>query len=323
MRPSNPRRRHHREARGSRPRRGGVKDAEGRIHGCRAATPAGRHRPGGRRHRFSAVHRAPNTNPPTCSNPGVLTVLETGNGSTQGGTCPSAPSLRCSTPKIQDVTYTRTDPACDPTLVACAMTATIDVEFPRNSWNYCDGNSVLGSGLFFVNGAQQAQCGNAPWTVNTDFATFTVTRSIACSDTNTYTFEAAMCGHGFCGFSAFRSLDFIRNRPSGCIPPDPPKASCGGGSSSMGANMCCFGPGGGSSPAGAPPGFAIPGMNARLVYQAVGLERSRAFPGHDCAPRFPRRRLDSSVRRPHRRGSGSVPRMAPERFHRRFQGRAH
>ena len=218
-----------------------------------------------------------NTNPPTCSNPGVLTVLETGNGSTQGGTCPSAPSLRCSTPKIQDVTYTRTDPACDPTLVACAMTATIDVEFPRNSWNYCDGNSVLGSGLFFVNGAQQAQCGNAPWTVNTDFATFTVTRSIACSDTNTYTFEAAMCGHGFCGFSAFRSLDFVGNRASGCIPPDPPKASCGGGSGSMGANMCCFGPGGGSSPAGAPPGFAIPGMNARLVYQAGGLERSRAF----------------------------------------------
>ena len=45
-----------------------------------------------------------NANLATCNNPGVLSVLETGNGSTLGGTCPSAPGLPCSTPRIQDVT---------------------------------------------------------------------------------------------------------------------------------------------------------------------------------------------------------------------------
>src|SRR5688572_7857082 len=71
-------------------------------------------------------------NPPTCS--GSISVVETGNGSTSGGTCFTG-TIRCSPPVIGNVTYAKTNPSCDPLAGPCAMTATIGVEFKRNSWN--------------------------------------------------------------------------------------------------------------------------------------------------------------------------------------------
>jgi hypothetical protein len=119
------------------------------------------------------------------------------------------------------------------------MTATIPVEFKRNSQNFCDANSVLAAGLFYVNGGLQGQCGDAPWTINTDFATFTVSRSVSCSDTSTYLFEAAMCGHGLCGEQSSVPLDFAGSAASGC--PIPLPFACtepGGGPGGEGGMSC-------------------------------------------------------------------------------------
>jgi RHS repeat-associated protein len=176
------------------------------------------------------------TNSPTCSGP--ITVTETGNGSTSGGLCFTG-TIRCSPPVIGNVTYAKTSPTCDPLAGPCAMTATIPVEFKRNSQNFCDANSVLAAGLFYVNGGLQGQCGDAPWTINTDFATFTVSRSVSCSDTSTYLFEAAMCGHGLCGEQSSVPLDFAGSGASGCPIPLPFACSEPGGGPGGEGGMSC------------------------------------------------------------------------------------
>src|SRR4051812_19660402 len=180
------------------------------------------------------------TSPPACTG-GSLSVIEMGNGSISGGVCALAPSIRCSPPIIGSPSYARTVPSCDPLVGPCTMTATVAVEFRRNSLNspFCDANSVLASGLFYVNGGLDSQCGDAPITINTDFATFTATRSVSCSDASSYRFDAAMCGHGPCGEVSSIPLDFVHSPASGCPVPLTQTCTETSGDSSGAAGMSC------------------------------------------------------------------------------------
>ena len=199
-----------------------------------------------------------------CNAVGSLEAFEVGNlpGDTPSEKCFSK---YCAQPiLLGDVSYSLDDPTCDPNgPLECDITATSNWHFPGVGDMTCfPGLSINGGWRLNPN----IWCGlDVSGTLHTDLGMAVAHYSATCENPGNVVLQAIVCqGLGSCQRQTNVPLDISSSalcnpRPNGC------------GEGDAGAGMCCFGPAGGSSPDGSPPGFGIPGTNAHLVYQAEGV----------------------------------------------------
>lgn len=165
------------------------------------------------------------TNDPTCTNNGPISVVEQGN-NLENDSPFCNPYNSCGPPIERSTSYSKTDSSCSPDTNSsgCEMTVDVLVEFPGNRQNACDKNSVLAGAIYRVDGNLQGQCGrSSSWTINEDLALFTVTVSnITCDDQRNHRLDAIMCEPSVCpGNTTKIPLDFAGSAAAGC--PGPPQ----------------------------------------------------------------------------------------------------
>ena len=203
-----------------------------------------------------------------CDAPTILEGFEVANITGDSGFFCSQLGRTCGKPVLRDVSYTLDDPTCDPHgQIACAITAESEWLFPTNGSGSCFQGSSIKAGWLL----DDANCGlSLSGTLDTDVGIARAHYEAACGDPPTKVLRAIMCQGSPCIQETQLPLDvsgsaLCQPRPTGC------------GEGDAGAGLCCFGPGGASPPNGAPPGFGVPGTNARFVYQAEGV-------GHPSSP---------------------------------------
>jgi len=206
-----------------------------------------------------------------CDHPSTLDATEEGNVAGDTGSLCYFGSFGkyCETPELLGVTYSLDDPNCDPHgPIACDVIAESEWHFPGNGSNACLQGFTINAGWLL----DDYYCGlSTTGTLDTDLGTATARFSATCESPGSKVLRAIACqGLGSCHKETDLPLDV-----SGSSLCNPLPNGCGEGDG--GAGMCCFGPGGASGPGGAPPGFGMPGTNAKLVYQAQGV-------GHPGSP---------------------------------------
>jgi RHS repeat-associated protein len=225
-------------------------------------------------------------NPAQCE-PGI-TVVELVGQSTAG----PEPVIKCSgyyctAPRIVSVAIEPVVPNCVATNSSiCTMVAVVDVEHPWNHKNTtCTGFSTMGWAQRLSDGRQCGIGAGQLFTVNSDFARYTMSRDTSCT-TGPDRLDVKMCPGPSCVLTTQVPLDFAA--AAGCVKPPPSACRAPGAGSGAAGEACdaCVRVAGGCGIGVGGKGLSCTpengGPGAFLHYQLMGPGHT-GFPGSTAA----------------------------------------